>query len=597
MRSPRASVSIAPAGFALLITLLFAPAVQAQIEQQLLQLEQAVRAQGGQLPAPPRDAPPAAPGTGVIRGRVVAADTGQPLRRVQVRLNSQGSLGPGQTPANRLAMTDDRGRYEFRELRVGRYNVNAQKNGYIPLSWGQLRANAGGKPIDLADGQVLEKIDLSLPRGAAITGRIVDEFGEPAADVQVAAVRSQYVNGTRRLLPAGRSASTNDLGEFRLFALPPGDYFLSATLRINVGVETDDRTGYAPTYYPGSSDVAGAQKLTLAAGQTIQDLTLALLALRTARVSGTAIDSQGRPMRGNVQALQRTTTQGVQGGFGVAGQLRPDGAFTINGLAPGDYTIFSITQNGNPGGQPGGSPPDPEYAAADVTVSGQDVIGVRLVGARAATITGRIVRPAAGAGAPRPTALRVGARSIAGPGEIPVPGPVPPPAAVGDDWTFQARAKPGATRLFVQGLQPPWRVKEVRYRGVDITDSDIDIKAGDDLADFQVELTNRVTDLTATVTNTRGEPIADYWLIVFPRDREKRRAPSRYVLVARPPQDGRFRSSGPPPGDYLALAVESVDPGEATDPELLEKLEPRAVSFSLREGEAKVLDLKLGSLP
>ena len=56
--------------------------------------------------------------------------------------------------------------------------------------------------------------------------------------------------------------STNDIGEFRLAGLPPGDYYVSATFRnLNFGPqeETNDRTGYAPTYYPGTADLSAAQ--------------------------------------------------------------------------------------------------------------------------------------------------------------------------------------------------------------------------------------------------------------------------------------------------------------------------------------------------
>src|SRR4029079_18654873 len=97
-----------------------------------------------------------------------------------------------------------------------------------------------------------ERLDFALPRGGVITGRVLDEFGDPVSDVQVAALRPQTVGGSRRLVNMGRPGTTNDIGEFRLFGLPPGDYFVSATFRNQFGpfAESDDRSGYAPTYYP-----------------------------------------------------------------------------------------------------------------------------------------------------------------------------------------------------------------------------------------------------------------------------------------------------------------------------------------------------------
>ena len=114
--------------------------------------------------------------------------------------------------------------------------------------------------IDVLDGQTVEKIDFSLPRGGVITGRILDEFGDPVADVQVGAMRSMYTGGARRLVPAGRMGTTNDIGEFRLASLPPGDYYVSATFRnfnVSPQQETNDRGGYAPTYYPGTARPVG----------------------------------------------------------------------------------------------------------------------------------------------------------------------------------------------------------------------------------------------------------------------------------------------------------------------------------------------------
>src|SRR6266581_3324476 len=92
--------------------------------------EAAAGQQPGQVP--PRDAQQLKPGTAVLRGRVMAADLGQPLRKAQIRLMSNGPSAPGQPPDNRLTATDANGRYEFTAVRAGRYNVTASKaGGYI----------------------------------------------------------------------------------------------------------------------------------------------------------------------------------------------------------------------------------------------------------------------------------------------------------------------------------------------------------------------------------------------------------------------------------------------------------------------------------
>src|SRR4029453_3428506 len=135
------------------------------------------------------------------------------------------------------------------------------------------------------------------------------EFGEPIADVQVSALRNQFTASGARPVNTSRLAATNDIGEFRLFGVPPGQYFLSASYRgqfMSVGPTTGDTSGYAVTYYPGTADIASAQKLTVGLGGSISDVTLMLVPTRTARVSGIVIDGQGRPvMQGSVMLMPR----------------------------------------------------------------------------------------------------------------------------------------------------------------------------------------------------------------------------------------------------------------------------------------------------
>ena len=139
-----------------------------------------------------------AAGTARIRGRVVAADTGAPLRRAQVRLSA------AELRVNRSATTDADGRYEFPDLPAGRYNLSVARSGFVSLSFGQQRPFEQGRPLDLASAQQADKIDFALPRGGVIAGRVTDELGEPLAGVRVQAMRYQYLpNGRRQLTPVG----------------------------------------------------------------------------------------------------------------------------------------------------------------------------------------------------------------------------------------------------------------------------------------------------------------------------------------------------------------------------------------------------------
>ena len=103
---------------------------------------------------------PAEAGTARLSGRVTALDTGRPLRRATVRLMGGSELREGKSVS-----TDADGRWELREIPAGRFTISVIKGGYISLAYGQQRPFEAGKTIELADGQVAEKIDLALPRG------------------------------------------------------------------------------------------------------------------------------------------------------------------------------------------------------------------------------------------------------------------------------------------------------------------------------------------------------------------------------------------------------------------------------------------------
>jgi hypothetical protein len=146
---------------------------------------------------PPRDnTQPAATGTAKITGRVIAADTGMPVRRAQIRVASS------EARLNRVVTTDGDGRYELLNLPAGRYRVSVTRAGYVSLEYGQARPFESGKPLDLANGQTIERLDFSLPRGSVIAGRITDEFGDPMTDVQVQAMRYRSSESASSSTPA-----------------------------------------------------------------------------------------------------------------------------------------------------------------------------------------------------------------------------------------------------------------------------------------------------------------------------------------------------------------------------------------------------------
>jgi hypothetical protein len=533
---------------------------------------------------PPRDTPLAKPATGKIRGRVLAADTNAPLRRAQV------SVTLGQIGVRRFTTTDAEGRYEIVELPEGRYNVSASKGGYVTLQYGQRRAFEPGRPVAVAEGQDVSQVDIVLPRGSVITGRITDEFGEPIAGAQVEVQRYQYTpGGQRRLTFAGGGSGfvqTDDRGEFRAYGLMPGEYVVSSIVRRPMFQQSanpnDASEGFAPTYYPGTPNPAEAQLVEVGLAQEIS-IHMALQAARMARVSGTVVNSEGKPVVG-VRLMIRTASG--SGMFSTGGLTGADGSFLLANVPPGDHYIDAIAER-RPTGATG------EIASVPLTVASEDITNLRITTGRAAVVTGTVVfegsSPRQGIGG----GLRMTANS-ADPQEF--GGPLIGMGNAGlveDDGRFEVQ---GVGKVLFRAVNlGPWMLKRVTLEGEDITDTPYELRAGTDVAGLRVVLTDRMTDLSGSVKDDRSQALKEFVVVVQPaRDVDPPTLP-RFLRTARPDQDGRFGVRGIPPGDYVATAVEALEQGGEWNPEYRMRLRDAGRRFSVKEGESIQLDLELAS--
>ena len=554
-------------------------------------------------------------GTGRLRGRVVAGDTGAIVRRAQVRISSP-DIG------SKTAFTDAQGRYEFKDLPAGRFTVSVSKSGFVTMQYGQSRPYERGRPIELADAQVMEKADVALPRGSAVSGRILDEFGEPVADATVQAMRLQYGGGKRRLTPSGRPSTTNDLGYFRLFGLPPGEYYVSATLRSFESMIMDmmgggaggptgsnSNTGYAATYYPGTPNPGEAQKLALGIAQELS-IDLQMQPVRLARISGKAAGSDGKPMANAMVMLIPTMKEAIGMMPGGTSRTDKDGNFNLSGVAPGEYSlqVQSLAAMMNAASQamsmiggesaPSAAPSQPmerEFATATVSVAGEDIAGLIVTGTRGAKASGRIVFE----GGQKPESL-TSIRLIAGPTDpdnIAASASIFGMSTVKEGEAFEIDGLVGG-RVFRFAVPPKgWFLKRITHQGEDVTDKGYDFKPGEDVEGFEIVLTNRSQTVTGGVTNDKGEPVKEYTVVVFPEDQARWGTVlgSRWRSSARPDQQGHFKVSDLPPGAYLAIAVEYVADGEWMDPEWLARAARKATKFTLEEGATKTLELKISS--
>jgi hypothetical protein len=494
---------------------------------------------------------------------------------------------------NRSANTDAEGRYEFTELPAGRYNIFVARSGYVSLQFGQRRPFESGRPLDVGNAQIIERIDFALPRGGVIAGRVTDELGEPLAGVRMQAMRYQYLpSGQRQLTPVGGAPfgiTTNDLGEFRLYSLMPGAYVLSASpvdfggMMMSPGAPASPgapNDGHGITYYPGTISVDDAQSITVGLAE-VADASFALVPQRMTRLNGIIRNSHGQPM---AASLSLRTQSGTSMSMRMLAMAGPDGRFSVASVPPGEHFVEVSPRPGNE-----------ESASVPITAGGQDITDLVITTSPGKAISGQVIFEGSAAAQ---TSFRVNATSPdpGGPGPTRIYDNTQ--GVLDDKGRFQIRGLSGRAMFNVfpavpgAGM-PGWFLKSVTINGEDITDIPFDISTAGDDTRIEIVMTDKQTSLSGTVKNPRGEQTTDYTVVVFPDRLREGAMPGRYTRTVRPDQQGRFETRGLPPGDYLAAAIESLEQGGQWDPAFRKQIEPAAKRFRLAEGQSSTIELQL----
>lgn len=551
-----------------------------------------------------------APGTGRLSGRVVALDTGKPLKRARVFINAAESGGRGM-------LTDDNGIYEFADLPAGRYTINASKSGYVQLSFGQRRPLQAGTPLQLLSGQQLRNIDFALPRGGVISGRVSDETGDVMPGVAVQVLRYQYQQGSRQLSPAGQG-QTDDRGVYRVWGLNPGEYYVSAIARndgpvgrgippamaqfvddviagrgrgngrgaiagaavANAGALDDqNQLMYAPTYYPGVGSVAEARPVTLGVSQELVDVDFTLRLVTTARVSGHVENADGSwTAQGNVNL---TAQGGSRIGATFGGRIGWDGQFSIANVPPGAYTLRARNNDRDA----------PLSASQPLAVNG-DVSNVIVILQKGGSMSGTLAFQPGSTAAPSDlTQVRITAPSVELDDNV---GPMPN-ARVNKDGSFTidgVSAGDHLVRANGGGLRG-WNLKSVTVDGRDVTDIPISVRSNQRINNVVVTFTDKINEISGTLTDGQGRAVTEFTVLAFSTNSSVWRPNSRQIATTRPDQTGAYRIRNLPAGEYYVVAVDPSEPGEWFEPAYLDQHRAGAARVTLGEGDVKMQDFRV----
>lgn len=308
--------------------------------------------------------------TGRISGRVTAEGTNAPIAGARVMvfpMMRRGTPPTGPMAMTPQGLTDQDGRFVFNGLAPGEYRVDVQKTGFASL----VDPTARPRTYTVAAGQALDNISIVLQKGAVITGKVLDQKGEPVTDAQVMALRRITPPGAStaapRLLPTPMQGAqmTNDIGEYRVAGLAPGEYFIAASPRAMGfagpgAASTTGKGGGTPTttttYYPGTADQVGAQAITVAAGAEVSNIVFTLQSAPAYRISGTVVDENGAPVAHAMVMLMHDPRNGMMFmGPGGNAQTGDDGRFSIGDITPGAYRLNASVPMMTSGGGIGAS--------------------------------------------------------------------------------------------------------------------------------------------------------------------------------------------------------------------------------------------------
>jgi hypothetical protein len=492
-------------------------------------------------------------------------------------------LVPPRNPTDRsprpsLIKTTFDGRFEFGALAPGRYRVFVSKSGYLPLMDGGRVTNAiAGPSITLGAGEVYDHLEIALTRFGTMTGRVLDEYGAPVMGARVQALRVRYQGGRRKLVAADLpDRSTDDFGSFRLYGLTAGAYIVSAFIG---DVSSADVSGYARTYFPGVAASTDAQFVSVDPGQDVVGLDVPLARVPTARIAGRWIDSQGQPGGGALTLMPAWRTSAAPA-EATGARIGRDGTFEFRNVPPGDYVIHASRGRLNPW-------TEGEFGTLPIAVSGQDVNDLVLQTSAGSYLGGQISFDTLDrTKTPTPSALEIVAMPVDA-DRSPTGGWAS--ARILPDWRFEMRGLSGPRRLVVNRLPAGWMLQEVRVGGADATDRPLDFgRVDQSLANVEITLTDRVSELSGGVSDENNRPIADAHVVVFAADRDRWFEGSRFVRDAISSAQGGYSIAGLPFGSYYVTTVPPVmaEGSESwQDPTFLTTLISRAAPVTISEGQ------------
>lgn len=520
-----------------------------------------------------------------IAGTILSANTGESLKKAQITIyKDQGD----NEPHPQTASSDASGNFSIDHLAAGRYELRVSRVGYLDTQYGQDKPDKPGAVLTLIAGHKMTDLLFRMQRTAVITGRITDEDSEPAREAPVETFSRTIVRGKPKIERVG-AANTNDLGEYRIFDLPPGQYFiLAGSPRANSvnypGSASQETSNYPPTYFSGATDISRASAIEVKSGDEVSgiDIVLSLGApSRTYRIHGHVVNSISQHPDANIIVTLAPRERSNEEGLFTAGDknARPNeetGEFEIQGVAPGEYIVIAVWFEAG----------KVRTGTQSVDVIGSDVRDVSILLTRGIDISGRVRFE--GKAAASASGIVVSLSPFQG--ETPFsPGGE---AKVRSDGSFVlSEVGDGSYSINVYSKCTECYVKSAKANGVGLLDQGVQIGSGNAPSSVVIVYSSNTATVNGTVSAKDDLPAPGALVVLIP-DIAARQKTDRYQSSTTD-QYGRFEIRGVPPGHYKAFAWEKVSEDSYRDPDFLKPFESSAESVGLSENDRKSVQLKL----
>ncbi len=509
--------------------------------------------------------------SGEIGGIVVSSKTGDPLASAAVMLggNSSRGGGRGQRPRPRRATTAADGRFHFAGFAAGRYSLAVDKTGYERR--GMFHTSA---TLRLSEGESRENVRIELRPSAVITGRVIDAYGDPLRGAQVRAYRRSYDPDRNRWSGAG-SATSNDLGEYRIYGLAPGKYALRAWPPRETAPPGILYYESAREFYPGVPEADEAALIRVNWGTEISAVDFELGVAPKTSLSGVVLDGKtGKPCPCflRVDGNDRHSRGNI-----IAG---PEGLFSFRGLAPGSYYIIAHVRG------------ERRYARQAVQVIDSATDDVVLVTTDGLTASGEVVfqdPPEDQASPPseRPRPLRVVLNGMIA-NQWSRRASIPAPHTSGlfeiDDLL------PGLYRISLQNLPTGGYLRAVTLAGRRLDKPEITVPADTSVSGLQLEVAFDGAVVNGTVKPPEGveaEELSTAWVMVISEKTDGYQYRGRLRLGA----DANFTLPGMPPGTYTFYVVPFPETFDLWDPEVRRALGASGKRLSLSAEDEVTIEL------